>query len=52
MMQSRAEEFLEKAIECEERAKVTEQPDLRVHYMELARQWRELADQVKRYGLF
>jgi hypothetical protein len=42
---TRAEEYRQRAKEAEENAKKTDNPDTKQGFLDLARQWRELADQ-------
>jgi hypothetical protein len=46
-----AENFRDKARECEYLAKATTDEPIAEEYMKLAKQWRELADQVERHSL-
>ena len=53
-MATRAEDFRAKATEAERQAKNISDPKLRANYLELAKAWRQMAEQVeafeKRYG--
>jgi hypothetical protein len=44
-------ELRERAQECDKQAYVTTDPISKRMYRELARQWRDLADETERYGL-
>jgi hypothetical protein len=46
----RAEEYRAHARECEDRAAGTRDPDIKQHLLELAKRWRQMADQLERYG--
>ena len=46
-MSLRAERYSEKAAHCEEAAQKVRDPETRTLYLDLARQWRELARQAK-----
>jgi predicted nuclease with TOPRIM domain len=50
-MTERTEQFRRKALECEQQADAAPDERLADEYLTLAKQWRELADQVERYGL-
>ena len=45
---SKAEEYRAKEEECEQRAASVRDADVKAHYQELGRQWRELAKQAER----
>jgi hypothetical protein len=44
-------ELRERAEECDKQADVMKEPDAKRIYRDLARQWRDLANQMERYGL-
>jgi hypothetical protein len=44
-------ELRERAAECDKQAYVTTEPFTKRMYRELARQWRDLADETERHGL-
>jgi len=43
-VQSKAEEYRARAAECARRARLTEDPEIRAPYEEMARSWLRLAD--------
>jgi hypothetical protein len=47
---SKAEEYRAKAAECEQHAESIRDAYIKGHYQELARQWREMAEQIERMG--
>lgn len=51
MVQKVAEDYRAKARECEENAETTTDPEIKQGWwLDLARQWRQMADQWERYG--
>jgi hypothetical protein len=46
-MVSRAELCLEKALECYRAAQRAQEKELKAMYLDLAKQWREMAEQVE-----
>ena len=48
---SKAEQYRARAVDCEHMAKEARDPVLKWELADLARQWRELAEDVERYGL-
>jgi hypothetical protein len=47
---SKSEEYRAKAAECDQRAASIRDTEVKAHYQELARQWREMANQIERMG--
>jgi hypothetical protein len=47
-MVTRAQQYRAKAAECDQRAATTEHADIKEQFEELARQWRDMADQIDR----
>jgi hypothetical protein len=45
---AKIQSFLDKAEECEIKALRTKDPDVRLSFSQLARQWRELAHQIEK----
>ncbi len=50
-MTSRPEAFRVKAMECEAAARKIRDPELKDTYLNIARSWRDLADEVDRFEL-
>jgi len=48
IMVTRAQQYRAKAAECDQRAATTEHADIKDQFEELARQWRDMADQIDR----
>jgi len=47
-MGTRADEFLERAADCDQQAEAANDPHVKKTYRELAAQWRELARQIEK----
>jgi hypothetical protein len=47
---TRAEEYRQRAKEAEENAKRTNNPDTKEGFLELARKWRQMAEEAERGG--
>jgi hypothetical protein len=47
---TRAEEYRERAKEAEKQANKTRDPSAKEGFQDIARQWRELAEQAERHG--
>jgi hypothetical protein len=45
---TRAQQYRAKAAECDQRAATTEHADIKEQFEELARQWRDMAEQIDR----
>jgi hypothetical protein len=51
MPPSGAGHYRTKAAECEQKAKKARDPEVKRDFFELARQWREVAEQIERDGM-
>jgi hypothetical protein len=51
-MTEQAEQFRRKAIECEQRAEAAPDDRIATQLLEIAKQWRQLADRIERHSPF
>jgi hypothetical protein len=50
-VKSRADDYRDKARDCERQAGLAQDHSLRQIYLDLAKQWRDLAEQIERHGI-